>query len=40
VPLCYSPLRSRHPIQEVSIVLPLLDTAGAMMLKMEEVIDE
>jgi hypothetical protein len=33
-----SPLHTRDPVEEVSTVLPLLDSAGAKMLKLEEVI--
>jgi hypothetical protein len=35
VPLGFSPLHSREPAPEVSIVLPLLDSAGAKILKLE-----
>jgi hypothetical protein len=38
VPLGFSPLRSRESVQEVSTTLPLLDSTGAKMLKLEEVI--
>jgi hypothetical protein len=38
VPLGISPLHSREPVQEVSTALPLLDSTGAKMLKLEEVI--
>jgi hypothetical protein len=38
VPLSFSPLRSEEPVQEVGTVLPLPDSAGAKMLKLEEVI--
>jgi hypothetical protein len=38
VPLGFSPLRTRDPVEEVSTVLPLLDSTGAKMLKLEEVI--
>jgi hypothetical protein len=40
VPLGFSPLLSEEPVQELSTVLPLLDSTGAKMLKLEEVIDE
>jgi hypothetical protein len=36
--LGFSPLRTGDPVEEVSTVLPLLDSAGAKMLKLEEVI--
>jgi hypothetical protein len=39
VPLGFVPLRIRNLVEEVSAVLPLLDSAGAKMLKLEEVID-
>jgi hypothetical protein len=38
VPLGFSPLRSGDLVQEVSMALPLLDSIGAKMLKLEEVI--
>jgi hypothetical protein len=38
VPLGYSPLYSGLPTQEVDVVLPLLDLAGAKMPQLEEVI--
>jgi hypothetical protein len=38
VPLGFSPLYSWESVQEVSTTLPLLDSAGAKMLKLEEVI--
>jgi hypothetical protein len=38
VPLGFSPLRSGEPVQEVSTALLLLDSVGAKMLKLEEVI--
>jgi hypothetical protein len=38
VPLGFSPLRSKEPVQEVSTSLPLLDSLGVEMLKLEEVI--
>jgi hypothetical protein len=37
-PPYFSSLRSREPIQEVSTALPLLDSTGAKMLKLEEVV--
>jgi hypothetical protein len=40
VPLGFSPLYSRELVQEVSIVLPLLDSVGAKILKLEEVVSE
>jgi hypothetical protein len=40
VPLGFSPLRSGDLVREVSVVLPLLNTAGAKMLKLEEAIGE
>jgi hypothetical protein len=40
VPFGFSPLHSRDPVREVSIALPLLDSIGAKMLKLEEVIGE
>jgi hypothetical protein len=39
VPLGFCPLSIRDPMEEVSTALPLLDSAGAKMLKLEEVID-
>jgi hypothetical protein len=38
VPLSFSPLRSREPVQEVGSALPLLDSVGVKMLKLEEVV--
>jgi hypothetical protein len=38
VPLGFSPLHSGEPVQEVSTTLPLLDSAGAKLLNLEEVI--
>jgi hypothetical protein len=38
VPFSFSPLLSRVPAQEVSAELPLLDSAGAKMLELEDVI--
>jgi hypothetical protein len=35
VPLSFSPLHFRDPVWEVSVVLPLLDSTGAKMLKLE-----
>jgi hypothetical protein len=40
VPFGFSPLYFKDPVQEVSAALPLLDSAGAKMLKLEEVISE
>jgi hypothetical protein len=37
VPLGFSPLHIGDPVEEVSAALPLLDFAGAKMLKLEEV---
>jgi hypothetical protein len=38
VPLSFSPLCSREPVLEVGSALPLLDSIGVKMLKLEEVI--
>jgi hypothetical protein len=38
VPLGFNPIRSREPVQEVSVTLPLLDSAGAKMMKLEEIV--
>jgi hypothetical protein len=38
VPFGFSPLRSRVPTQEVSAELPLLDSAGAKMLELEDAV--
>jgi hypothetical protein len=38
VPLDFSPLHSGDPMQEVNSVLPLLNSAGAKIQKLEEVI--
>jgi hypothetical protein len=38
VPLGFSPLRTGDPAEEVRTALPLLDSIGAKMLKLEEVI--
>jgi hypothetical protein len=38
VPLGFIPLRSGVPVHEVSTTLPLVDSVGAKMLKLEEVI--
>jgi hypothetical protein len=38
VPFSFSPLRSGVPAQEVSAELPLLDSTGAKMLELEDVI--
>jgi hypothetical protein len=40
VPISFSPLHSRDPVWEVSAALPLIDSIGAKMLKLEEVIGE
>jgi hypothetical protein len=40
VPFGFSPLYFEDPVQEVSAALLLLDSAGAKMLKLEEVIGE
>jgi hypothetical protein len=39
-PLGFSPVFSGEPAREVSIVLPMLDSGGAKMLTLEEVISE
>jgi hypothetical protein len=38
VPLGFIPLHVGDPVEDVSAALPLLDSAGAKMLKLEEVI--
>jgi hypothetical protein len=38
--LDFSPLHSEDQVWEVSIVLPLLDSLGAKMLSLEEVVSE
>jgi hypothetical protein len=38
VPLGFRPLRSGDPVQDVSVALLLLNSAGTKMLKLEEVI--
>jgi hypothetical protein len=38
VPFGFSPLQSRVPAQEASVELPLLDSAGAKMSELEDVI--
>jgi hypothetical protein len=38
VPFGFGPLRSGVPAQEVSVELPLLDSVGAKMLELEDVI--
>jgi hypothetical protein len=38
VPLNFSPIRSEEPAWEVSNVLPLLESVGAKMLRLEEVV--
>jgi hypothetical protein len=40
VPLIFSPIRSGGPAQEMSQVLPTLDSAGAKILTLEEVIGD
>jgi hypothetical protein len=40
VPLGFSPIHSREPAREVSNVLPVLDSMGARMLTLEEVVNE
>jgi hypothetical protein len=37
-PIGFSPLHARDPMEEVSAALPLLDSVGAKMLKLEEVV--
>jgi hypothetical protein len=37
VPLGFSPLHTGDPVEEVSTALPLLNSKGAKMLKLEEV---
>jgi hypothetical protein len=37
VPLGFSPLHARDPVEEVTTMLPLLDSTGAKMVKLEEV---
>jgi hypothetical protein len=39
-PLDFGPLRSRDLIREVSTMLPMLDSMGAKMLTLEEVVGE
>jgi hypothetical protein len=39
-PLSFSPVHSREPTREVSNVFPVLDSAGAMMLMLEELVGE
>jgi hypothetical protein len=38
VPFDFSPIRSREPAREVSNVLPTLESTGAKMLRLEEVV--
>jgi hypothetical protein len=38
VPLNFSPFRTVDPVEEVSATLPILNSVGAKMLKLEEVI--
>jgi hypothetical protein len=38
VPFRFSPLRSEVPVQEVSVEIPLLDSAGAKISELEDVI--
>jgi hypothetical protein len=40
VPLSFSPIRFGEPTWEVSNVLPMLESAGAKMLRLEEVIGD
>jgi hypothetical protein len=40
VPLNFSPIRFREPTWEVSNVLPVLESAGAKMLRLEEVVGD
>jgi hypothetical protein len=40
VPIGFSPLCSGLPTQEVDVVLPLLDSTGAKMSQLEEVISD
>jgi hypothetical protein len=40
MPLDFSPLHAGDPVEEVSAALPLLDSVGAKMLKLEEVSDD
>jgi hypothetical protein len=40
VPLGFSPIHSMEPAREVSNVLPVLDSMGARMLTLEEVVNE
>jgi hypothetical protein len=37
-PLSFSPVRSGEPVEEVSHVLPVLDSMGAKMLMLEEIV--
>jgi hypothetical protein len=39
-PLGFSPFRSKEPVQEVCNVLPMMDSVGAKMLMLEEVVNE
>jgi hypothetical protein len=38
VPLGFSPVHPKDPVEEISAMLPLLDSTGAKMLQLEEVI--
>jgi hypothetical protein len=40
VPLGFIPICFREPAQEVNNLLPMLESAGAKMLRLEEVIGE
>jgi hypothetical protein len=40
VPLGFNPIRFEEPAQEVNNLLPVLESAGAKMLRLEEVIGE
>jgi hypothetical protein len=40
VPLSFSPIRSAERAQEVSNVLPMLESVGAKLLKLEEVVSD
>jgi hypothetical protein len=39
-PLGFSPFRSKELVQEVCNVLPMMDSVGAKMLMLEEVVSE
>jgi hypothetical protein len=40
VPFCFRPLRSRVPVQQVSVELLLLDSASVKMSELEDVIGD